>query len=122
MIQYEKGNYAYVGSAMSSLFPRLERHYSKKKRLHWHIDYLTASRASRIKGAVYAAADTKVVECVLGSKLAELPFSKAVPRFGSTDCEYGCQSHLFKLNSTEKQAMSSIIQFYKKLGLRPLLY
>jgi hypothetical protein len=39
-----------VGSAQTSLFPRLERHYAKKKeRLHWHIDYLTTSKTVRIK-------------------------------------------------------------------------
>ena len=58
-IHFQRGNYAYVGSAQSSLFPRLERHFAKKKkRLHWHIDYLTTS-VSGMKEAIYAATDTK---------------------------------------------------------------
>ena len=121
LIEFAKGNYVYVGSAQSSLFPRLERHYAKKKRLHWHIDYLTTSRAS-IKGAIYALTDSKEAECFLSEKLSALPFSKAVSHFGSTDCKYGCKSHLFMLDSTQKHAITSIIQIYKKLGLQPLLY
>ena len=115
-VHFEKGNYAYVGSAQSSLFPRLERHYAKKKkRLHWHIDYLTTSKNINIKGAVYSAADTKEIECRLSAMLSTLSFSKAVPSFGSTDCKYGCKSHLYILNVPWKHATSSIIEIYKKL-------
>ncbi|ASJ02494.1 endonuclease [Thermococcus profundus] len=34
------GYYVYVGSAMNSLEKRVARHFSRKKKLHWHIDYL----------------------------------------------------------------------------------
>ena len=119
---FEKGNYVYVGSAQSSLFPRLVRHFAKKKRLHWHIDYLTTSKLSRIKVAVYAATNRKRIECFLSAKLAALPFSKAVSHFGSTDCKHGCIAHLFLLKSTQKLAISSIIRGYGKLDLKPLVY
>ncbi|USS40534.1 DUF123 domain-containing protein [Thermococcus aggregans] len=36
----KKGYYIYVGSAMNSLEKRVERHFKKEKRLHWHIDFL----------------------------------------------------------------------------------
>ncbi len=36
----KKGHYVYVGSAMNSLEKRVARHFSKEKKLHWHIDYL----------------------------------------------------------------------------------
>ncbi|EHR77747.1 endonuclease [Thermococcus litoralis DSM 5473] len=36
----KKGYYIYVGSAMNSLEKRVARHFRKKKRLHWHIDFL----------------------------------------------------------------------------------
>ena len=36
----KKGHYVYVGSAMNSLERRVARHFSKEKKLHWHIDYL----------------------------------------------------------------------------------
>ncbi|NJF24996.1 DUF123 domain-containing protein [Thermococcus sp. Bubb.Bath] len=34
------GYYVYVGSAMNSLEKRVARHFSREKKLHWHIDYL----------------------------------------------------------------------------------
>ena len=39
-IDFEKGFYVYVGSALNSLESRLNRHLSDEKKLHWHIDYL----------------------------------------------------------------------------------
>jgi len=121
-VQFEKGNYAYVGSAQSSLFPRLERHYAKKKKVYWHIDYLTASKNTNIKRAIYSPTDTKEVECRLSAMLSELSFSKPILSFGSTDCKYGCKSHLFVMNVPWKRITSSIIEIYEKLGLRPVLY
>jgi Uri superfamily endonuclease len=58
-IQFGRGNYAYVGSAQTSVFPRLERHFAKRKRVHWHIDYLTTSKDVNIKRAIYSLVDTK---------------------------------------------------------------
>ncbi len=88
-VHFENGNYAYVGSAQSSLFSRLERHYAKKKRVHWHIDYLTTSKNTRIKGAVYSAG-AKKMECKLSATLSSFPY---VASFRSTDCR--CRSRLF---------------------------
>jgi len=121
-VHFEKGNYAYVGSAQSSLFPRLERHYAKKKRVHWHIDYLTTSKNMSKMSTIYSAADSKEIECQLSAMLSKLGFSKPVPSFGSTDCKYGCKSHLFFVNSPWKRVAYSIIEIYEKLGLLPVLY
>ncbi|HZW57976.1 MAG TPA: GIY-YIG nuclease family protein [Nitrososphaerales archaeon] len=125
VMQFKKGIYAYIGSAQSSLFPRLERHYAKrrKKHLHWHIDYLTSFRIVRMKEAIYARTDSKKSECLLTEKLLALPFSKPVPHFGSTDCKHGCGSHLLlMLDSSQEQIVSSIIENCKELALEPLVY
>ena len=37
---FAKGIYWYVGSAKKNLKHRVARHMRKKKKLHWHIDYL----------------------------------------------------------------------------------
>jgi len=37
---FEKGLYAYVGSAQNGLEKRVERHLGKAKRKFWHVDYL----------------------------------------------------------------------------------
>jgi Uri superfamily endonuclease len=121
-IQFEKGNYAYVGSAQSSLFPRLERHYARRKKLHWHIDYLTTSKNIEIKRAICSPADSKEFECLLSRGISELPFSKAITYFGSSDCENGCKSHLFVVNSTLRHALTSIAHIYRKLHLKPFEY
>ena len=121
-VHFEKGNYAYVGSAQSSLFPRLERHYAKKKRVHWHIDYLTTLENTSIKRAIYSAAVTKEVECRLSAMLSALSFSKPVLSFGSTDCQYGCKSHLFVMNVPWKRGTASIIEIYERLDLLPVIY
>ena len=121
-IQFGKGNYAYVGSAQSSLFPRLERHFAKRKKLHWHIDHLTTSKNVNIKRAIYSPVDTKEFECLLVKELAELTFSSAIPSFGSTDCKHGCGSHLFMLKSNEGQVIRSTMYILRKLHLKPMTY
>lgn len=37
---FPAGHYVYVGSAMKNLSARVARHTRRRKRLHWHIDYL----------------------------------------------------------------------------------
>ncbi len=43
---FPKGFYLYVGSAMTNLTARIERHMRLRKRLHWHIDWLRAAADS----------------------------------------------------------------------------
>ena len=121
-IRFKKGNYVYVGSAQSSLFPRLERHFSKRKKLHWHIDYLTSSRNIKIRRAIYSPSDTREFECRLSKEMAALTFSKAIQHFGSSDCRHGCASHLFMLKSNEMEIIRSTIQIFRKLQLKPTDY
>ena len=48
-IEFKKGCYLYVGSAMNSLEKRVQRHLSKDKKKHWHIDYLLLNDSSNIE-------------------------------------------------------------------------
>ena len=121
-IQFEKGNYAYVGSAQSSILARLERHFAKRKKLHWHIDYLTTSTNTKIKRAIYSLASSKDFECRLSKEFAGLTFSKAIHSFGSSDCKHSCGSHLFMLKSNENTVGRSTIQILRKLHLRAVEY
>lgn len=124
LARFTKGNYAYVGSAQSSLLPRLARHFARgKKRLHWHIDYLTASRNVAIKGAIYSDARSKDYECLLSQDLSKLSFSiSPIPSFGSTDCKHRCRSHLYLLKTSLRHVSASIVSLYEKLGLKPMHY
>jgi len=86
----ERGYYIYVGSAPSSA--RIERHYRRKKKLKWHIDYLLK------KARIIGFSLSKKKECMVARELSK-NFS-SVSRFGSSDCR--CRSHLFYSKSLRK--------------------
>ena len=92
---FPKGTYVYTGSAMNGLGARLERHLSRKKKLHWHIDYLLNQRDARIKKIIlYCPAPNQ--ECRQNQRIAGLSGATVILRnFGASDCQAGCGSHLF---------------------------
>ena len=47
-ILFEKGLYAYVGSAQNNLEKRVKRHFRKNKPKFWHIDYLLENKEAEI--------------------------------------------------------------------------
>jgi len=91
-VNFEKGLYAYVGSAQRSLERRIERHFRKTKRKFWHIDYLLDNDAVKVLEVLHKEAG-KPDECKIAKKISK----KGIPMkgFGSSDCK--CASHLFKL-------------------------
>jgi Uri superfamily endonuclease len=90
---FERGLYAYVGSAQNDLERRIERHLRKAKKKFWHIDYLLDDDAVRIV-KVFCKEAEKSEECRIARKLSEKGI--AVKRFGCSDC--GCVSHLFRVD------------------------
>ncbi len=92
-LTFEKGLYAYVGSAQKNLEQRVNRHFRKEKRLFWHVDYLLDSNATKIAGVFYKKAE-KSAECTTASKIDS--FGKRVDGFGCSDCS--CKSHLFHVD------------------------
>jgi len=91
-IFFERGLYAYVGSAQNGLERRVQRHLRKAKKF-WHIDYLLDDDALRVVKVFYKEAE-KSEECKIAGKLSEK--GVAVRRFGCSDC--GCVSHLFRID------------------------
>jgi Uri superfamily endonuclease len=91
-LTFEKGLYAYVGSAQANLEQRIKRHLAKEKQLFWHIDYLLNDSAARIAKVLYKQAD-KTEECNLAKAIGEK--GKPVDSFGCSDCN--CKSHLFRI-------------------------
>ena len=85
----KKGFYVYVGSAKNGLFSRLNRHFSKNKKLFWHVDFLLAE--AKIKKAICFVKKEE-------NELAKFFLKRAKPIFG-----FGCsdsiadKSHLFFL-------------------------
>jgi Uri superfamily endonuclease len=92
---FPKGVYVYTGSAMSSLAARLQRHCRSSKKLHWHIDYLLASRGARIDTIlIYPSARHQ--ECRQNQRIGAQPGAEVILKnFGASDCKSSCSSHLF---------------------------
>lgn len=111
-IELERGLYAYVGSAQNNLEKRIARHRSRKKKLRWHIDYITIDDKVLVDG-VCAYDLPKEYECRL-ARLLEKISQKAVRGFGSSDCR--CSSHLFKMSKTIEDICKSVSRAF---GTRP---
>ncbi len=86
-VDFKMGCYIYVGSALNSIYLRVQRHLNQKKKLHWHIDYLTQN--ARITRIYYKETEEKM-ECRIAERFRAFD---CIRGFGSSDCR--CKSHLF---------------------------
>lgn len=86
-----RGAYLYFGSARGpgGLGARIVRHLRSDKRVHWHIDHLTA--VGRITAVLIRAHGH---ECDWRSRAQRVLHAPVpLPRFGSSDCSR-CPAHL----------------------------
>jgi Uri superfamily endonuclease len=108
---FPKGTYAYAGSALASLEPRVARHFSADKKPHWHIDRLRAS--SRPVEALLLRSEGDL-ECMInelvGRMEGAMPFA---PGFGCSDCD--CSTHLHLI---DRKCLSRLEAFFPE-RLRP---
>ena len=88
-IPFPKGYYVYAGSARTALTNRVERHLRRRKRFHWHIDFLRDAADSCTALPVRASED---LEHDLAQALGKLA-GWGIPQFGASDCR--CPTHLF---------------------------
>ena len=95
-LQFKKGYYCYVGSALNSLEKRIERHKRKAKKKFWHIDYFL--KYGKIIDAVIIKTHKKI-ECRLAEKVKRLS-DQVIAGFGSSDCN--CEGHLFYFGDVKK--------------------
>lgn len=108
-IDFNKGYYVYVGSAMNSLESRIKRHLSDEKKLHWHVDYLL--RKAEITDVIYNESKRKK-ECDL-SQLISLK-SEGIEDFGCSDCE--CESHLYYFKN-RNEAIETVENAYNSIAM-----
>jgi Uri superfamily endonuclease len=95
MFALEAGRYVYTGSARRGIEARVARHLRRRKRRHWHIDYLLAAHGVRIV-TVHRSALT---ECAANQSAdGTIP----VPGFGASDCRAGCGAHLKRLSTKRR--------------------
>ena len=85
---FKKGFYIYVGSALNGLVQRINRHLTKSKKTHWHIDYFL--KHTKII-AIYYKKNKIKEECIIANKLKNKLI--LIPKFGCSDCN--CKTHLF---------------------------
>jgi len=97
-IDFVKGYYLYIGSAMgnkgsTTLENRVKRHVSKSedKKIFWHIDYLLTNKKCVIT-RLYLIPSLNRLECIIAKEVSEIS-DNFIKDFGSTDCE--CLSHLY---------------------------
>ena len=112
-VYFPQGYYAYVGSALSGVESRVNRHLNQNKRLHWHIDYLLPKAS--ITEIIVSETNGKV-ECAIARALSAQ--FDSIPGFGSSDCQ--CLSHLF-FAAEGRQMKSAIIMTFELLAIPPKL-
>jgi Uri superfamily endonuclease len=98
IIDFIKGFYLYIGSAMgikssATLENRIKRHISESnsKNLFWHIDYLLASKICLLT-RIYLIPTTIRLECIISKEIHKAS-DNYIKKFGSSDCR--CPSHLY---------------------------
>jgi sugar fermentation stimulation protein A len=90
---FKKGYYVYVGSAMQGLEKRIKRHLSKKKKIRWHIDYISP-HLMKIE-IVYPINRADKIEAKLAEQMLKIS-QGYVEGFGASDSV--APSHLFYFN------------------------
>ncbi len=98
VIEFLKGRYIYVGSALNGIDSRVLRHINTSKgiynAIHWHIDYLLREERVSVE-AVYVRFSDEKIECEIARKVSY--YGLGVEGFGCSDCR--CNSHLFSVKS-----------------------
>ena len=107
-VEFEKGTYIYAGSAQKNLARRTARHLRRRKKLHWHIDYLV--REAEFLEAFPIRRTRRDLECRLARDVAQIA-ENSIPGFGSSDCS--CQSHLFHLDKGGEKAFLPLLLHYR---------
>jgi len=87
--EFKKGYYVYVGSAMQGLEKRIKRHLSKRKKTHWHLDYISPQRMKIDK--IYKINRKDRIEESLAQQLVQIS-PGFVEGFGASDTD--APSHL----------------------------
>ncbi len=72
LFNFPEGWYLYTGQAKHNLAKRVERHWSLKEKLHWHIDYLATAPSSEPVGAIVIPESAGLSECYLNQQIVLL--------------------------------------------------
>ena len=109
-LEFRRGIYVYIGSAMNSLESRLNRHLRNDKKLHWHVDYLLKHENTKILKIIYNT--DKKVECDLSQYMSTR--TNSIRDFGCSDCD--CESHLYYFKN-RKEAIEQVKNAYDSIAM-----
>jgi sugar fermentation stimulation protein A len=87
---FKKGYYVYVGSAMQGLEKRIKRHLSKRKKIRWHLDYISPGCMKVDK--IFRINRKERLEALLAKQMT-LISPDYIAGFGASDSD--APSHLF---------------------------
>lgn len=97
------GLYVYTGRAARGLRARVRRHAGRRRRAHWHIDYLLNHPRVRLECVVLVSPDPDA-ECTV-NQTCPVEGTPVLPGFGASDCRSGCRSHLRRLTDDRPAAI-----------------
>jgi Uri superfamily endonuclease len=105
LIDVLPGYYTYTGSALgngsSSLQLRLARHLRISKKKRWHIDFLLADKNVNVE-AIATVLSKQPLECQINQLInRQMKARILIPKFGASDCQNGCGSHLLYFGKRE---------------------
>lgn len=91
-LHVKRGYYVYVGSAFGpgGVRARVGRHFRRKKKSHWHIDYL---REATVPVCAWCSYLPVRLEHEWAFALGQMHGVSCIKGFGCSDC--GCEGHLF---------------------------
>jgi sugar fermentation stimulation protein A len=115
--RFDAGDWVYVGSAFgdgsTSLEHRIRRHFSREKKIHWHIDMLLQVTGPPTQ-VIWSESEEKR-ECEIANKLRQDERFIVGPKgFGSSDCKAHCGTHLFKYN--RKKTVETLQRLFSEFG------
>ena len=92
------GLYLYVGSAYGpgGIASRVGRHLRRTKKIHWHVDHLTAEGRVTALAVFSDGIECELLERALQSTPKSYNIAVPVAGLGSSDCRR-CPSHLLRL-------------------------
>jgi len=102
------GYYVYVGSAMNSLEKRVERHFRREKKMHWHIDFLLAE--AKLLRAYLIPSEERLEEA-LSAEVSRV--GEPVEGFGAGDVRVN--TNLYRFEGEPDTFLTDIL---KRSGLR----
>ncbi len=106
---FRRGYYVYVGSAMRNLQARLARHSRRRKKLHWHVDYLRQAATGPVALPIRSSSRQ---ECEVARAFAQI-LEPGPIGFGSSDCK--CPTHLLwhETDPLDLPAFHAVLQQFR---------